>query len=74
MSRDPRNKDRREHSADGDDLSFLNIHLHLNVAAHPTAAWTGRQLLEACRFEETSIISICAWLPEGPALARTTTG
>jgi putative transposase len=27
--------------------------LHFNVTAHPTAAWTGRQLLEACGFEET---------------------
>jgi hypothetical protein len=26
--------------------------LHFNVTAHPTAAWTGRQLLEACGFEE----------------------
>jgi len=27
--------------------------LHFNVTAHPTAAWTGRQLLEACGSDET---------------------
>jgi transposase InsO family protein len=27
--------------------------LHFNVTAHPTAAWTGQQLLEACGFDET---------------------
>jgi hypothetical protein len=27
--------------------------LHLNVTAHPTAAWTARQLLEACGSDET---------------------
>jgi transposase InsO family protein len=27
--------------------------LHFNVTEHPTAAWTGRQLLEACGFDET---------------------
>ena len=26
--------------------------VHFNVTAHPTAAWTGRQLLEACGIEE----------------------
>ena len=26
--------------------------LHTNVTAHPTAEWTGRQLLEACGLEE----------------------
>jgi len=26
---------------------------HFNVTEHPTAAWTARQLLEACGFEET---------------------
>ncbi len=26
--------------------------LHVNVTAHPTAKWTGRQLLEACGCEE----------------------
>jgi len=26
--------------------------LHVNVTAHPTAAWTARQLLEACGLEE----------------------
>jgi transposase InsO family protein len=29
--------------------------LHFNVTAHPTAAWTGQQLLEACGFEETPL-------------------
>lgn len=27
--------------------------LHFNVTAHPTAAWTARQLLEACGFDES---------------------
>ena len=27
--------------------------LHFNVTTHPTAAWTARQLLEACGFDET---------------------
>ncbi len=27
--------------------------LHFNVTEHPTAVWTGRQLLEACGMEET---------------------
>lgn len=27
--------------------------LHFNVTAHPMAAWTARQLLEACGFDET---------------------
>ncbi len=26
--------------------------LHLNVTAHPTAGWTGRQLVEACGIDE----------------------
>jgi len=26
--------------------------LHVNVTEHPTAAWTARQLLEACGFDE----------------------
>jgi transposase InsO family protein len=26
--------------------------LHFNVTAHPTATWTGQQLLEACGFDE----------------------
>jgi transposase InsO family protein len=26
--------------------------LHFNVTQHPTATWTGRQLLEACGFDE----------------------
>jgi putative transposase len=29
--------------------------LHFNVTAHPTAAWTGQQLLETCGFEETPL-------------------
>ena len=28
--------------------------LHFNVTEHPTAAWTARQLLEACGMDETA--------------------
>ena len=33
-------------------LSHDRRRIHFNVTEHPTAGWTGRQLLEACGFEE----------------------
>jgi len=44
--------------------------MHFSVTEHPTAAWTARQLLEACGMEETPPYLVCdrdAIYPDGSA-------